>query len=405
MNINWPADLVRPGDLVVVAQGVGEPTPLLNQLLAACPRDVEIFVGLSHSDALTGSAPQRPLVSFGAMGPLGKLAATGHAEVIPCNFDDLPRLLPLRARSNLVLLMQVSPADSQGCHGLGMAMDYTYELISQARTVVAEVNAAMPTTSAPTLPASTFDAVIHTSRPLPIVHTPAVDEDHHGIARHILPLIPDGGTIQLGIGAVPSAIGKALTARRGLRVRSTLAGDWLLDLHRAGSLCEEPGSVIISEAAGSEELYEHIATSTAWVRPVAEVIGPAAAASIPRLFAVNSALQVDLTGQVNAEEIDSRYLGATGGQAEFLRAAQRSPGGASIVALAATANGGRTSRIVRQLQPPTVTTPRTSIDFVATEFGVIDLRGRTLRERAEAMIAIAAPQHRSSLHEQNGHQR
>ncbi len=96
-----------------------------------------------------------------------------------------------------------------------------------------------------------------------------MDEDHHGIARHILPLIPDGGTIQLGIGAVPSAIGKALTARRGLRVRSTLAGDWLLDLHRAGSLCEEPGSVIISEAAGSEELYEHIATSTAWVRPVA----------------------------------------------------------------------------------------------------------------------------------------
>lgn len=395
MSGDWPAGIVRSGDLVVVGQGVGEPTPLLEELLAKGPRDIEVFVGLSHSEALTGEA-SLPLVSFGALGPLSTYAA-GEVAIIPCHFDDLPRLLPLRAPGRLVVLMQVAESDAQGGHSLGMAVDYTYELAGQARAVVAEINAQMPVTSAPRLPASTFDAVVRSSRPLPVVATAPVGDVHRRIAALVLPMVPDGATIQLGIGAVPSAIGTALTVRRGLRVRSTLVGDWLLGLARAGSLSCEPGSVVISEAAGSAELYRYVATSTTRVRPVPDVIGPAAAGAVDGFVAINSALQVDLTGQVNAEEIGSGYVGGIGGQAEYLRAAQRSAGGRSIVVLPATTGGGRRSRIVGRLESGTVTTPRSGVDVIVTEFGTADLRGRSLRERAELITGIAAPQHREGL--------
>ena len=403
----WPADVLRPGDLVVVGQGVGEPTPLLECLLrdgGAIP-DVEVFVGLSHSRAFTGDAVRGgaggaaapSLLSFGAMGPLARLAAAGGVSIIPCHFVDVPRLLRLRAPGRLVVLLQVSPPDAGGRHSLGVAVDYTYELVEYARAVVAEVNEGMPVTSAPTLPGSAFAAVEHTSRPLPVVAPPRVSEVHRRIAGQVAGLVPDGATIQLGVGALPSVVGEALSGRRGLRVHSTLAGDWLLDLARAGALDDGPGAVTISEAAGSTELYRYVAAgSPVLIRPVCELNRPGLAAGVERFVAMNSALQVDLTGQVNAEEIPSGYVGGIGGQPEFLRAAQRSEGGRSIIMLPATAADGRESRIVRRLHGGTVTTARSCVDYVVTEYGVADLRGRSLDERAAALLAVAAPHHRDA---------
>ncbi|MFR9805023.1 acetyl-CoA hydrolase/transferase family protein [Pseudonocardia sp. RS010] len=386
--------LLRPNDLVVVAQGVGEPTPLLEQLLAAAPPGVEAFVGLSHSAALTRPTAM-PLVSFGGLGPLGRPPHAGRIEVIPAHFDDLPRVLPLRGR-DLVLAVQVTAIDATGGHCLGMAVDHTYPLLERARLVVAEVNAQLPRTTAPEIDRARFAACLETSRPLPVIEPPTVTEDVHGaIAAHVTALIPDGATLQLGIGAVPTAIGHALTERRGLGVRSTLAGDWLLELATAGALREGPDAVVISEAAGSPELYKFVAESGIRVCPVHEVAGPAAAGDVHRFVAVNSALQVDLSGQVNAEELPSGFVGGIGGQAEYLRGAQRSAGGRSIVALPAAA--GRHSRIVPRLDPPTVTTLRSGVDFVITEYGVADLRGRGLRERAALLTAVAAPEHRAAL--------
>ena len=385
--------LVRPGDLVVVAQGVGEPTPLLEQLLAAAPAGVEVFVGLSHSEALTRPSPL-PLVSFGALGPLGRASRRGEVAVIPAHFDDLPRLLPHRGR-DLVLLVQVAPADGTGEHSLGMAVDHTYDLVGRARTVIAEVNAQLPVTSAPRLPASAFSATVSTSRPLPVVKPAAIGEVQRRIAAHVADLIPDGATLQLGLGGLAAAIGEALRGHRDLAVRSTLAGDWLRDLAVAGAL--RPDAVVISEAAGSPELYDYVGSADIQVRPVPEVTAPVAAGRIPRFVAVNSALQVDLGGQVNAEETPAGYVGGIGGQAEYLRAAQRCAGGCAVVALPATAAGH--SRIVTRLTSGTVTTPRSGVDLVVTEHGVADLRGRSLRERAEALIAVAAPDHRAALRE------
>lgn len=396
----WVGDVLRPGDTVVVAQGVGEPTPLLEQLAQAgnTLHDTEVFVGLSHSAALTDeSARSLSLVSFGAMGPLARRADAGEVSIIPCHFVDVPRTLLHRAAGQLVVLMQVSPADRDGSHSTGMAVDYTYELVGQARAVVAEVNEQMPVTSGPRLPGSAFAATVTTSRPLPVVLPPAAGAVHRRIAENVVPLVPDGATIQLGIGAVPSVVGEALRERRGLRVHATLVGEWLLDLARGGALRSEPGSVVISEAAGSPALYDYVARSAVQVRPVRELNRPETLAAIDRFIAMNSALQVDLSGQVNAEQLESGYVGGIGGQADFLRAAQRSAGGCAIVMLPATARRGEQSRIVRRLDHGTVTTARSAVDVVATEFGIADLRGASLEERARALIAVAAPQHRDAL--------
>lgn len=396
----WITDILRPGDLVVVAQGAGEPTPLLDQLVRCghAVADLEVFVGLSHSDVLLQPAARElSLVSFGAMGPLARLAAENRVAVIPCHFSDVPRLLELRAPGRVVVVLQVSAADADGFHSLGLAVDYTWELLAGARAVVAEVNDQVPVTSAPRLHRSQLTAVVPTSRPLPEVKSGTPQEVHHRIAAHVASLVPDGATLQLGVGTLASVVASALCGKRDLRVRSTLVGSWLCELASAGALSTDDGAVVISEAAGTQKLYDYVVAGGVQVRPVSELTRPDVLAGLAGLVAVNSALQVDLTGQINAEELTGGYVAGIGGQPDFLRAAQRSPGGAAIVMLPATALGGRESRIVARLHAGAVTTPRSGVDFVVTEHGVADLRGRSLTERAGALVGIAAPEHRDAL--------
>ncbi len=392
----WPA-LLRPDDLVVAGQGVGEPTPLLEQLFAAdLPGPLEVFVGLSHSRALTGSLPPGvSLASFGAMGPLGRRGPGDGPAVLPCHFLDVPRALRHRGGDRLVVLVQVSPPGPDGHHHLSAAVDHSWDLLADARVVVAEVNDRLPTTVGPPVPPSAVTATVPSSRPLPVLPSVEPTDVHHRIAENAVAFVPDGAALQLGVGALASVVGGRLATGRGLRVRSTLVGDWLLALAHAGALDPGDGAVVISEAAGSPELYEHVAAGGARMVPVAEVNRAAAASE--RLVALNSALEVDLTGQVNAEETGAGYVGGIGGQPDFLRAAQRSPDGCAVVMLPATAERGRRSRLVHTLHHGTVTTPRSGVDVVVTEYGAADLRGRSLPERAEALAAIAAPQHRDAL--------
>lgn len=394
---NWPT-LLRDGDLVVVAGGAGEPTALLEALTKLCADDLpdaELFVGLSHSGILE-QRPPLPLASFGALGPLARHAAHGDLAIVPCAFVDLPRVLPLRARGRIVVLVSVAPADLHGEHSLGIAVDYAYELTGrQDSLVIAEVNDQMPRTDAPTLAAAALALAVEVSHPLP---TPAVrsgNDVHRALARHVATLVPDGATLQLGVGTLPAMVAEALAGHRDLRVRSTLVGDWLLTLADAGTLARTPGAVVLSEAAGTPELHEHVAAGGARVRPVGELVDPAALSDLGCLVALNSALEVDLSGQVNAETFTGGYVGAVAGGPDFLRAAQRTPEGRSVVMLPAA--GGGASRIVARLHGGTVTTGRAFVDFVVTEHGVADLRGTDLAARARALIAIAAPEHRADL--------
>lgn len=392
----WPT-LLRDGDLVVVAGGAGEPTSLLEALAKAPAEELpaaELFVGLSHSGVLD-DPPAVGLASFGAMGPLARHAARGDLAIVPCAFVDLPRVLPLRARGRVVVLLSVAPLGADGRHSLGVAVDHAYELAARGGTVViAEINDRMPHTDGPSLAPHALDAAIEVSHPLPAPVARTERQRHRAIARHVAGLVPDGATLQLGVGALPAVVAEALADHRDLRVRSTLVGDWLLVLARAGAL-SSADEVVLSEAAGCRALHDHVASGGAHVRTVAEVVDPGVLAGLDCLVALNSALEVDLSGQVNAEETASGYVGGVAGQPDFMRAAQRTLHGRSVVMLPATGSG--ISRIVPRLHRGTVTTGRASVDFVVTEYGVADLRGSDLTMRARALIEVAAPDHRASL--------
>jgi acyl-CoA hydrolase len=398
-------DHLRTGDLVVLEQGVGEPTALVATLVEQAPAiaGTEVFVGLSYTGLLSEAAAQDlTLSSFGAMASLAPLAAAGLLGVIPCHYADVSRVLSARAGENMVVMIQVSPADADGNHSLGVALDYTHELLGPARVVLAEINDQMPVTNGPKVHSSRFAATVRSSRPLPVISEPKASDLHRGIAATAVELVPAGATIQLGIGAVPSVVGGYLASQRDLRVHSALVGDWLLALAKGGALRDEPGAVTVGGAAGSAELYQYLAESGAAFVPIPQLSPPDVLARIDRLVAMNSALQVDLTGQVNAEVAGDRYLGGIGGQVDFLRGAQLSPGGRSIIMLPATAARGTLSRIVPTLDQGVVTTGRSGVDYVVTEYGLADLRGRTLAERRAALIAIAAPEHRDRLADASG---
>jgi acyl-CoA hydrolase len=396
------SDYLRPDDLVVVEQGVGEPCELVRLMIEqreSLP-GTEVFIGLSYAGLLTAEVARTlRVVSFGAMASLAPLAASKLLGVIPCAYADVSRVLEARAAGRVAVLIQVSPADEDGCHSLGVSVDYTHELLASARVVIAEVNDQMPLTSGPRIPGKLFTAAVHTSRALPEVPTPDASDLHRTIAASVAEIVPERATLQLGIGAVPSVVGGLLAQRRELRVHSALVGDWLLELAEAGALSRQPGSVVISGAAGSRRLYDYLAREDVVFEPIPRLSTPDVLAGIPRFVAMNSALQVDLSGQVNAELAGDRYLGGIGGQPDFLRGAQLSPGGRSIIVLPATAARGTKSRIVCALDHGVVTTARSGVDFVVTEFGVADLRGKTLEERAKALIAVAAPEHRRPLAE------
>jgi acyl-CoA hydrolase len=387
--------------LVVVQQGVSEPTPLLRELLAvgSTIADLEVFVGLSHSDALVEVRRNGPrVVSFGALARLDGWAREGLLAILPGNFSDVPRLVRHRASGRLVLAVQLSPADGEGMHSWGTALDYTYEVMPFAGIVLAEINEAMPVTSSPTVPTAAIAGAVHAARPLPTMSTARIRDIDRRIAENVAVLVPNGSTIQLGVGGLAAAVGNALTVKRELRVRSTLAGDWLLELDRASALSRAGDAILVSEIAGSDELYRLARDERRIaIRPVSEVTDAAALARTAGFIAMNSALEVDLTGQVNAELIDSGYVGAIGGQPDYMRAAQRSPDGAAILMLPATNSDGSVSRIVTQLNGGVVTTARSTVDLVVTGYGCADLRGRSLAERREALLNLAAPQHRATL--------
>ncbi|MCU1413588.1 MAG: Acyl-CoA hydrolase [Microbacteriaceae bacterium] len=393
------ADHLRDGDLVVVGSGVGEPEGLvaaLGEQLGSLPR-AELFAGISYSGLFTPElVGALPLSSFGAMGEIGKLAKAGLVNVLPINYVDVAKQLRSRNAHGLVLLIQVAPADADGNHSFGAAVEYAAELIDDARLVIAEINDRVPVVRGASVHTSKIDASIETSRELREIQSGEVTDVHRAIAAHIVPMIADGATLQLGIGGVPSAVASQLGEhRRHLRVHSGLVGDWLLDLEASGAL-DPAAPIVVGGAAGSAALYDFLSTDPrVELRIIPELTRVDITAPINSFVALNSAVQVDLSGQINAEVAGDRYLGGVGGQVDFLRGGQLSHGGLSIVALQATA--GARSRIVRRLDQGVVTTARSGVDTVVTEFGVADLRGLGLRERADALAGIAAPEFRKEL--------
>jgi len=394
-------EYLQAGDTVVIGQAAAEPAVLVGKFIEAAHAmdGLTALCGYTLSDAWERASSGKPRVkTYVAHGALRKLAAQGLLEVVPWPYSRIEEYLASQSVRVDAVLLRVGPPDADGYYNLGATVDYAAVAAEHARVVLVEVNANMPRTySSRRLHRSRVTASISSSGRLAGSPARPPTEAERNVAANVAPFIPSGATIQLGVSALAAAVAAELRGRRGLRVRSGLVGDWLVDLGEAGALAGDPGSCVTGMALGSERLYAFVHDS-AIVRfaPLDEQVAPAVLAECQPFVSVNSAVEVDLLGQVNSEVAGGRYVGGVGGQPDFFRAARRAPAGLAIVALAAVNAAAATSRIVPVVQGP-VTTPQGDVDLVITEFGVADLRGTSYRERAERLIGVAAPAHRAAL--------
>ena len=300
------------------------------------------------------------------------------------------------------MLVQVSPPDERGEHSLGLSAEYLVPALQQARVIIAEINDQVPWTHTErTLRSGDFSLSIQSSRAPATAAAAGPGDLERRIAAHAAPLIPDGATLEFGLGALPDAILAALSDRRDLGVHSGSLGDGIVDLMRSGVITNarkpiDPGKTIGGILLGSRKLFDFAHRNAALELRSADYTHAAGVLGrLPNFVAINSAVEVDLTGQVNAELANGAYVGAVGGALDFIRAANASPGGVSLVCLPSSV-GTKASRIVARLSGP-VATPRSEAGVFVTEHGRADLRGQPLRMRVARMLDIAHPMFRESL--------
>jgi acyl-CoA hydrolase len=400
---------VRPGDTVLWTPGTGEPVPLVTRLLAQRHNIggfSVLFGGAGYAGTVTPE--HADVISFRSQGGVGDnraLCTAGVADILPCHLSDLPRLLASGVLTVDVVLTQLAE-NAHGQLSFGSAAGFVGAAMATARTVLAEINDQAPWTYAShPVDGGVIDAVVRTSRPLVEVPARQPSEVDIRIAEHVVGLISDGATVQLGIGAVPNAVAMLLAQRRDLGVHSGVLGDAVVDLITSGAVTNaakpiDTGSTVTGGLIGTRKLFDFAGDNRDLrVEPVTYTHDQGILARLPRFTAINSALEVDLTGQVAAEVAGSSYVGTIGGQVDFVRGALAADGGRSIIALPSRTARGR-ARIVPRIASGVVTTSRADADVVVTEHGVAELRGRSIGERVRRLIAIAHPADQEQLRQQ-----
>lgn len=395
---------IRPGDTAIWGQANAEPLTLTRALVAQRHQfsRLRVFCGIGSCDTLQPAhADAIDFIGYTASGTNRALAEAGVLDILPCHYSQLPRMMREGQLRIDVVLVQVSPPDAQGRHSLGLAHEYLLAALDAARVVIAEVHPGVPwVPGARTL--GLQDAVLWVESCCDLLESrPAAPKPAEvAIGSHIAGLIEDGATLQIGIGNVPEAVLQALHQHRDLGLHTGAAGDGVAALAQAGVLTNarktiDRGVSVAGVLIGGEQVRRWAHHNPALqMRGTEYTHDHGVLASIDRLVAINSAIEVDLTGQVNAEVAGGVYVGAVGGALDFMRGAAASRGGRSIVALPATAKGA--SRIVASLSGP-VSAPRSDAGFIVTEHGVADLRGQPLGVRVRRLIDIAAPEHREQL--------
>jgi acyl-CoA hydrolase len=407
------AQFIRPGDAVIWGQVSSEPLPLTSRLMAqrASTGGFSVFLGATYSDTVQPAYADH--VRFRAIGgnaSNGKLAKAGVLEVIPVQLSNIAPYIEQGFLPCDVALVQLTE-DPDGNYRFAVGSDYIVAAASKARVVIGEVNAQAPRTFGPhTLPRERVACVVRTDRPVLQIPPSPVGAIERQIATHISRYIDDGTTLQMGIGSIPEAVMSCLTDRRELGIHSGMIGDSLVDLIEAGAVTNDRkpidrGKTVTGMLGGTDRLYRFADRNPQIVmHTVAYTHGAGVLATLPKLVSINGALEVDLTGQVNSEVANGLQVGAVGGALDYVRGAHRSVGGRSIIALPSTARNGALSRIVVSLNGP-VSTSRSDVDVIVTEYGAAELRGRSLSERIKAMIRIAHPDFRDALSRQVFEQR
>jgi acyl-CoA hydrolase len=403
-------EAVHSGNRVWIQSGCGTPSALVEALVARAPevRDVEIIhmMTLGRADYTKpeheGRFRHRGLF-LGAN--VREAVAAGRADYTPIFLCEIEGLFESGALPLDVVLMQVSPPDAHGFVSLGTAVDCTLTAARCAKTVIAEVNDHMPRTHGDTfLHISHISAVVETSEPLLELRTEPFTEMHLRVARNVASLIPDGATLQTGIGGISEAVLECLGDKHDLGIHTEMCPDGVIDLMESGVLNGERkslhrGKAVAAFVLGTQRLFDFIHENPSFeFRQIGYTNDPFVVAQNDRMVAINSALQIDLTGQVCADSLGTRPYSGFGGQLDFIRGAARSKGGVPIIALPSTAMCGNVSRIVPVLEPGAgVVTSRADVHYVVTEHGIAYLHGKTLRERAQALIAIADPRFQADL--------
>lgn len=384
------ARAVRPGDGILVGQAAAEPQSLTEALVAqrAAFPGARVFLGVNYAGVVRPEhADHLRLSAYCGAGANRALADAGVLDIQPHPYSRFAALIREKRLPGDVVLVQVSPPDANGDYSLGIAAEYLVPALAGCRAIVAEVNRQVPWThSERMLRREDIALLVESDRPPASPPSKPPSEPERAIARHAAAFIPDGATLEFGLGALPDAVCAELGQRRDLRVHSGALGDGVVELMKSGVVRESDCGVLM----GSRKLFDFAHRNPAIrLRSTEHTHDPRVLLGIERFVAINSAVEVDLTGQVNAEVAGGSYLGAVGGALDFVRAANQSPGGVSLLLV-------RASRVVAQLQGP-VATPRSEAGVIVTEFGAADLRGLGLAERRKRMIAIAAPENRPAL--------
>jgi len=400
------AALIRAGETVGWAEATAEPvllTRILGEQAALCP-PFRVFFALTFASDFPSDLPNVAVTACGGAGAGKRFFADGAGTVIPTNISGLSDLIAAGRPRIDVVLLQVTGPDAAGRYNAGLGIECLREMMEGARLVIAQINPALPWTNGDTLiEPGLIDILVPAEHPVLELPARAIGPVERAIAADVARLVPDRATIELGIGLIPEAVTAALGGKRGLGIHSGAIGDGVAELMRTGVVDNrhkeiDPGVTVSLMLMGTRRLYEFADRN-----PLIRIRSPRythdalVLGNFRRFVAINSALEVDLTGQVNAETAQGRNIGVTGGQMDFVRAANRAPEGRSIIALPSTSRDRRHSRIVARLPDGIVTTPRADADCVVTEHGIAELKGRTLAERADAMIAIADPAFRAEL--------
>jgi acetyl-CoA hydrolase len=396
-------DAIQPGDLLVAGQVLGEPTPLLEALFSECRHldGTRLFAGMSLTSVLETAPPGVDLISFVGMGSNAKLLVQKRLRLVPCHMSELGWSMtrgPLRPD---VALVRVSPPDGDGMCSLGVTSDYIWSALSVAPTVFAEVNSNVPKIAGDTVvPFDRLDAIVESDRPLPDYPRATPSATEQIIGKRVAEFIVDGSCVQIGVGKLGDAVLSAVKDRRDLGVHAGMVGETILEMMRDGVVTNsrkpvDTGLTVAGSILGGAEAVALAAcTPDLRLRSVDYTHDAAVITSIDNFISVNSAIEVDLLGQVNAEVAGGRYLGGIGGSVDYLRPAVRARGGRSVIALPATARGGQ-SRIVPAVQR--ITVARSDVDVIVTEYGAAELRAASEGERAMRLIEVAAPEHREGL--------
>ncbi len=403
---------VESGMRVYIQPGCAEPETLVEALMRRGPfvRDVEIVHMMTMGAAPYVAPEMATHFRHNAMfiGPNVREAINeGRADYTPIYLSEIEGLFESGAMPIDVALLELSPPDSHGFCSFGVGVDTSLTAAKCARYVVAQINDQMPRTYGDSfIHVTELDAVVDSSRHLCAMKPQQITDMHVAVARNVAGLIEDGAVLQTGIGGIPDAVLPFLTDRKDLGIHSELVSDGVIPLIEAGVVTGarksfRPRKIILGFAIGSKRLLDFVDNNPIFeFHPTAYTNDPILIARNDNMVAINSALQVDLTGQVCSDSIGSQFYSGIGGQVDFLRGASRSKGGKPIIAISSTAKDGSVSRIVPMLRPGAgVVTSRGLVRYVVTEYGVAYLHGKTIRQRTQALIDIAHPKFREELYQ------